>query len=86
VVAETRTNWFTYVIDRTKIVSPTSTWVLDPVPGKPHATPVQPLLTLTTCNPRWASYQRLIVFGHLEESRTKADGPPTVLLRPARSA
>ena len=86
VVAETRTEWFTYVIDRTKIVSPTSTWVLDPVPGKPTAKPVQALLTLTTCNPRWASYQRLIVFGHLEETRAKADGPPTVLLRPARSA
>jgi len=86
VVAETRTEWFTYVIDRIKIVSPTSVWVLDPVPGKPRATPVRPLLTLTTCNPRWASYQRLIVFGHLVESRAKADGPPTVLLRPARSA
>ncbi len=33
------------------------TWVLDPVPGKPDATPTQQLLTLTTCNPRWASYR-----------------------------
>jgi sortase A len=86
VVAETRTQWFTYVVDRTKIVSPTSVWVLDPVPGKPDAKPVQALLTLTTCNPRWASTERLIVFGHLEETRAKADGPPTVLLRPPRNA
>lgn len=86
VVAETRQRWFTYVVDRTKIVSPTSVWVLDPVPGKPNAKPVQALLTLTTCNPRWASTERLIVFGHLEETRTKADGPPTVLLRPPRNA
>jgi sortase A len=81
VVAETRQRWFTYVIDRTKIVSPTSLWVLDPVPGHPHATPTEALLTLTTCNPRWASTQRMIVFGHLEESRSKQDGPPDALLR-----
>jgi sortase A len=86
VIAETRTEWFTYVVDRTKIVSPTSVWVLDPVPGHPDTTPVEPLMTLTTCNPRWASYQRLIVFGHLQESRAKADGPPAALLRPARDA
>ncbi len=56
--------------------TPTSTWVIDPVPGKPGATPTEPLLTLTTCNPRWASTERLIVFGHLEESRAKRGRPP----------
>ena len=66
--------------------SPSDPIPSDPVPGNPTAKPVQALLTLTTCNPRWASYQRLIVFGHLQEARAKADGPPTVLLRPARSA
>jgi sortase A len=86
VVAETRTQWFTYVVDKIRIVSPTSVWVLDPVPGKPGADPVEPLMTLTTCNPRWASYQRLIVFGHLEETRSKQDGPPTVLDRPRKAA
>ena len=79
VVAETRGRWFTYVIDRTRIVAPDATWVLDPVPGKPGATPTRRLLTLTTCNPRWASYERLILFGHLLESRAKADGPPPAL-------
>lgn len=81
VVAETRNRWFTYVVDRTEIVAPTATWVLDPVPGKPGATPSEPLLTLTTCNPRWASTERLIVFGHLRESRPKSQGRPPVLVR-----
>ena len=81
VVAETEDSWFTYVVDRTKNVSPTSVWVLDPVPGHPGATPSEPLLTLTTCNPRWASYERLIVFGHLTETRSKAEGPPDALVR-----
>jgi len=79
VVAETRGSWFTYVVDRTRIVAPDAIWVLDPVPGKPGAIPTRRLITLTTCNPRWASYERLIVFGHLLESRAKADGPPDAL-------
>ena len=83
VVAETRTRWFTYVVDRTEIVEPDSTWVLDPVPGKPGATPTQPLLTLTTCNPRWASTERLIVFGHLESRRSTGAGKPPELRKGA---
>jgi sortase A len=78
-VVETATTWFTYVVDRTRIVKPTDVWVIDPVPGRPKATPTQPLLTLTTCNPRWASTERLIVFSHLEETTPKTAGPPAAL-------
>lgn len=81
VVAETRDAWFTYVVDSTRIVRPSDTWVIDPVPGKPGAEPTERLLTLTTCNPRWSSTERLIVFAHLEERRTKDDGPPPVLAK-----
>ena len=41
VVVETRRRWFTYVVDRTQIVEPTDVWVIDPVPGKPGATPTE---------------------------------------------
>lgn len=78
-VVETRDAWLTYVVDRTQIVSPSDVWVLDPVPGQPGAKPTERLITLTTCNPRWASYERLIVFGYLESRRDKADGPPPEL-------
>jgi sortase A len=81
VVAETRGEWITYVVDRTRIVDPTDVWVVDPVPGRPRARPTEALLTLTTCNPRWASTERLIVFGHLEDVRPKSEGPPPVLVR-----
>jgi sortase A len=83
VIVETRTDWFVYRIDRTKIVQPTDTWVIQPVPGKPDAQATQQLITLTTCNPRWASTQRLIVFGHLESRQDRADGPPRQLVRRA---
>jgi sortase A len=83
VVAETRDRWYTYVVDRTLIVRPDETWVLDPVPGERGAAPDEPLITLTTCNPRWSSTERLIVFGHLEEQRPRTEGPPPVLAKGA---
>jgi sortase A len=76
VVVETRAGWFTYELDKDKIVLPTDTWVIDPVPGQPDATPTEALITLTTCNPRWASYERWIWWGHLVESRGRSQGPP----------
>lgn len=78
-VVETETTWFTYVVDSTRIVKPTDVWVIDPVPGHPEATPTKALLTLTTCNPRWASTERLIVFSHLEETTPKSAGRPVAL-------
>lgn len=83
VIVETSTDWFVYRMDRVRIVAPTDVWVIGPVPGKPDAQPTEALITLTTCNPRWASTERLIVFGHLESRRDKADGPPPQLLRRA---
>ena len=76
VVVETATTWYTYRVTSTEIVPPTQLDVLLPVPGKPGVKPTQKLMTLTTCNPRWASYQRLIVYGELEEQQPKTDGPP----------
>ena len=84
-VVETRDTYYTYVVDATpdgssyRIVQPTDTWVVDPVPGQPGATPTQKLITLTTCNPRWASYERLIVSGHLESAHPKSAGLPPAL-------
>ena len=84
IVVETRDTWLTYVVDRTRIVRPSDTWVIDPVPGRPGAEPRERLLTLTTCHPRWSSTYRLIVFSHLASKRAKADGPPPALRAKAR--
>ena len=78
-VVETQQTWYTYVVDKVQIVQPTALWVLEPVPGHPHQRPSQELITLTTCNPRWASYQRLIVFGHLVAQQPTVDGRPPAL-------
>lgn len=74
VFVETRNAWFEYTLQRDRIVSPQATWVIDPVPGSPSADPTQRLITLTTCNPRWASTSRWIWWGELTERYDKAEG------------
>jgi sortase A len=78
-VVETRSTWYSYVVDKVQIVQPTAVWVLDPVPGKPGKTPTQQLITLTTCNPRWASTQRMILFGHEVQTQPTSEGRPAAL-------
>jgi sortase A len=80
-VVETRLKWFTYVVDKVQIVQPSDVWVIEPVPGKPNQSPTRRLITLTTCNPRWASTQRLILFGHLTASQATTDGRPPALAK-----
>lgn len=79
VYVQTDVTWYTYVLDKDKIVKPTDVWVIDPVPGKPGVEPTDRLLTLTTCNPRWASYERWIWWGHQVGERPVSEGPPDKL-------
>lgn len=79
VVVETSTTWYTYRVYEEKIVLPTQVDVILPVPGRPDAEPKRALLTLTTCNPRWASYERLIFHAELESQQPKTSGRPAAL-------
>jgi len=79
VVVETATTWYTYVVYVERIVVPTHVAVILPVPGHPGKLPTEELLTLTTCNPRWASYERLIFHAKLVEALPKTAGRPAAL-------
>jgi sortase A len=48
-----------------EIVSPDDGQVIDPVPDNPGITPTRALLTLTTCNPKFSSSQRLVIHAQL---------------------
>jgi sortase A len=37
------------------------------------------MMTLTTCNPKWADYQRLVVHAVLTKTAPAKDGPPIPL-------
>lgn len=80
VYVQTDQQWFTYRLTKDKIVDPTDVGVVLAVPNQPGVAPTQKLITLTTCNPRWASTQRWVWWGILESARPRADGPPPGLV------
>jgi sortase A len=65
---ETQTNWYVYRVTGHEIVKPSAVEVVAPVPDKPGQKATQAVLTLTTCNPKFNNYQRLIVHAQLAET------------------
>src|SRR5262249_12420179 len=80
-VVETKDTWYVYKVSQTEIVSPHAMQVVAPVPDQPGKKPTQQMITLTTCNPKFNNYQRLIVHGVLDptQTHTRAHGRPAVL-------
>ena len=78
VYVETDSYWYTYRLARQRIVPPTDTWVIKPQPFDTDPLPSNRLITLTTCNPRWASYERWIWWGELVAKQDKSKGTPTM--------
>lgn len=77
-IVETATDWYVYRVYQNEIVSPHAMEVIAPTPDKPGVTPTQADITLTTCNPKWDNYQRMIVHGTLVQT-TPHDVRPTEL-------
>ena len=65
IVVTTVQGTFRYLVTEIKVVKPTDFSVLDPTPDA--------TLTLTSCNPRYSSRQRIVVKAKLDE--TKSDDP-----------
>lgn len=66
-----------------RIVQPSQTEVIEPVPGLPDA-PLPPgqqekLITLTTCHPKFSAEKRLIIHGVLVAQYPKGGAPPVEL-------
>jgi sortase A len=57
---------YTYLVTHTELVLPADTAVLDPVPGRPHQSPREAMITLITCDPPWTGTHRIIVSGSLD--------------------
>jgi sortase A len=79
VVVETRDTWFIYRVTESIVVLPTSIEVVAPVPGQPGQTPTQAMLTLTTCNPKFNNYQRLVVHAQLDHTAPRDGSLPPEL-------
>jgi sortase A len=76
IIVQTRTTYFIYQVTQTELVKPTAIEVVAPVPDHPGQTPTAAMITLTTCNPKWDNYQRLIVHGTLARTWPATQGEP----------
>jgi sortase A len=65
---ETRSNWYVYKVSSKQVVRPSAVEVVAAVPGKPRAKATKAMLTLTTCNPKFNNYERLIVHAELVDT------------------
>jgi sortase A len=79
IVVETATNWYVYRVTKNEIVSPHAIEVLAPTPDRPGVSASQAWLTLTTCNPKWADYQRMVVHAVLIATAPHSAGSPVPL-------
>jgi sortase A len=75
VVVETRDTWYVYSVTENKIVTPEAVEVVAPVPGELGAEPSNAMLTLTTCNPKFDNYERLIVHAQLVDQLPRSENP-----------
>ncbi|WP_291045350.1 class E sortase [Herbiconiux sp.] len=76
VYIETQDGWYTYTYRSTEYVTPFGVGVIDPVPQVPDATPVDRLITLTSCNPLYIASERIIAYGVLTDWTPRSVGAP----------
>lgn len=79
VVVETADQWYVYRVRGSRIVLPSQVEVIAPNPDSPGAEPVERLLTLTACHPRFSARQRYIVHAVLESWQPRSAGVPAAL-------
>ena len=79
VVVQTADSWYIYRVSGTEVVKPTAVQVVAPVPNQPGVRPTVAMLTMTTCNPKYNNYQRLVVHGQLDRTQPRTAGDPAEL-------
>jgi sortase A len=79
IVAETAQAWYVYRVASSRVVAPSAVEVVAPVPNRPGTAASKEMLTLTTCNPKWDNYQRLVVHAELARAQPRSAGTPAEL-------
>ncbi|MGY2745268.1 class E sortase [Arthrobacter sp. UYCu723] len=81
IYVQTADGFYTYVFRNQEIVLPDRTDVLAPVPMQPGAAPEQRLLTMTSCNPRFGSEERIIAYSVFDSWQPLSAGPPAPIAK-----
>ncbi|MCC3278706.1 class E sortase [Arthrobacter sp. zg-Y40] len=76
IYVQTKDGYYSYVYRNTQFVLPDQVDVLAPVPTKPEAVPTERFLTLTSCNPRFGSQERIIAYALMDSWQPQSAGPP----------
>lgn len=79
IVVQTHDYWYVYRVTANEIVTPHSIEVVAPAPDRIGVAPTTAMLTLTTCNPKWNDYQRMVVHAKLVTTTPYRNGPPLAL-------
>lgn len=77
IYVQTRDGYYVYVFRNNRIVMPSNADVLLPVPSRPGARPTERFLTMTSCNPRFGSEERIIAYSVLDHWQPTSAGPPS---------
>ena len=72
----TAAGYYSYTVESSEVVAPTTIEVIAPDPEHPGAEPTRRLLTLTSCHPRYGDTERYIVHAALDSWRPAQAGPP----------
>jgi len=79
IYVETADGWYEYSFRGLEYVWPSYVSVLEPVPREPDITATDRVLTMTSCNPRFSSAERIIAYAVMENWYPRAGGPPAEL-------
>ncbi|MGG5172445.1 class E sortase [Pseudarthrobacter sp. J1738] len=76
IYVQTKDGYYTYVYRNTEVVLPNRSDVLLPTPTEAGVAPTERVLTITSCNPRFGSQERIIAYSVMESWRPASAGPP----------
>jgi sortase A len=79
VIVETADTWYVYTVVQSHVVTPNAVQVIAAVPNQPGVPATKAMLTMTTCNPKFNNYQRLVVHAELARTDTHSAGRPPEL-------
>ncbi len=79
IYVQTADGYYTYRYRDTEYVAPSQVQVLAAVPNNPNGSAVDPIITLTSCNPLYSTAERIIAYGVLESWQPLSAGAPAEL-------
>ena len=79
IYVQTQDGYYTYVFRNNEIVLPTRADVLLPVPTQKGAKATERFMTMTSCNPRFGSEERIVAYSVMTSWQPASAGPPAAI-------